>query len=369
MSDIRYQHQHSLFTPSSELPVSSVPSKPTTLSLKSRIYKLSSTMSISQQSPKINVTERTTRSIPMLLLTTLIKPFKPALVSPGKLPARAPGTSPQLDPQEKYNCKVSEHKVAGLLVYDISPPSTASSGLSETGKKTKRIYYFGGGGFVAPPSKEHWAFVSEIARKTAKDGVQISVISPPLAPETRAETGREMLEDWLRSAIVEGARDGEEIVLMGDSSGGNLALCCALSSAGRGVKAVVMVSPTLDLAKANPDMLDAEKLDPVQTIESSKQGADEWRGDLDGKDARISPLYADLGVLANRGVRVHCISGSHDILHPDVMLMRVKLEEAGVGGEWLIWEKQMHCFPLAWTYGLSEAKQGKDWILNLLKRI
>jgi acetyl esterase/lipase len=326
-------------------------------------------MSFSKESPTVRVTQKTTRSIPMLLLTSLIRPFKPALVSPGKQPIRAPGTSPQLDPQAKYDCKVSERKVAGLRIYDISPPSTASSGQTQTGGKAKRIYYFGGGGFIAPPSKEHWAFVCEIARKTADDGVHISMVSPPLAPETRAETGLEMMEDWLRVTIQDGARVGEEIILMGDSSGGNLALCCALLSGGRGVKAVVMVSPTLDLAKANPEMKEAEKLDPVQTIESSKQGANEWKGDLDGKDARISPLYADLGVLTTRGVDVHCVSGTYDILHPDVKLMRGKMEEFGVKGEWLIWEKQMHCFPLAWTYGLSEAKHGKDWILDLLRRI
>lgn len=326
-------------------------------------------MSLPKANPTIQLTQQTRRSIPMLLLTTLIKPFKPALVSPGKQSERAPGTSPQLDPQPKYKCTTSERRVAGLRVYDISPPSSPSTSQHKIDEKIKRIYYFGGGGFIAPPSKEHWSFVCEIARKTAGDGVRISMVSPPLAPETRAETGLEMLEDWLKIAIQEARMAGEEVVLMGDSSGGNLALCCALPSSGRGVKAVVMVSPTLDLSKANPEMREVEKLDPVQTIESSKQGADEWRGDLDGKDARISPLYADLGVLASRGVDVHCVSGTYDILHPDVKQMRGKLEEAGVRGEWLVWDKQMHCFPLAWTYGLSEAREGKDWILDLLRRI
>ena len=326
-------------------------------------------MSLPKATPTIQVFQQTRRSIPMLLLMTLIKPFKPALTSPGKQPDRAPGTSPQLDPQAKYKCTTTERKVAGLRVYDVLPPSSSSQSQDKTGGKAKRIYYFGGGGFIAPPSKEHWSFVCEIARKTAGDGVRISMVSPPLAPETRAETGLEMLEDWLKVATLDAQMDGEEVILMGDSSGGNLALCCALSSSGRGVKAVVMVSPTLDLAKANPEMKEAEKLDPVQTVESSKEGADEWRGDLDGKDARISPLYADLGVLTNRGVDVHCVSGSYDILHPDVKLMRAKLDEAGVRGEWLVWDRQMHCFPLAWTYGLSEAKEGKDWILELLRKI
>jgi acetyl esterase/lipase len=246
-------------------------------------------MSLPKENHTIHITYKIPRSIPMLLLTTLIKPFKPSLVSPGKQPTRAPGTSPELEPQEKYQCKASERKVAGLRVYDISPPSISSHGQVKIAGRTKRIYYFGGGGFVAPPSGEHWSFVCEIARKTAEDGVRVSMVSPPLAPETRAETGMEMLEDWLKVALQDAVRDGEEVVLMGDSSGGNLALCCALSSGGRGVKAVVMVSPTLDLSKSNPAMRDAEKLDPVQTIESSKQGAEEWRGELDGKDARISP--------------------------------------------------------------------------------
>lgn len=166
----------------------------------------------------------------MLLLTALIKPFKPALVSPGKQPERAPGTSPKLDPQAKYHCTVSERKVAGLRVYDVSPPSSSSHSQSKTGEKAKRIYYFGGGGFIAPPSKEHWSFVCEIARKTAGDGVRISMVSPPLAPETRADTGLEMLEDWLRIANHDAQMDAEEIILIGDSSGGNLALCCALTS-------------------------------------------------------------------------------------------------------------------------------------------
>ena len=62
-------------------------------------------------------------------------------------------------------------------------------------------------------------------------------------------------------------------------------------------------------------------------------------------------------------------NGTYDILHPDVKSMKARLEEAAVRGEWLIWDKQMHCFPLAWTYGLPEAKEGKNWILDLLRRI
>jgi hypothetical protein len=34
----------------------------------------------------------------------------------------------------------------------------------------------------------------------------------------------------------------------------------------------------------------------------------------------------------------------------------------------IITTDQMHCFPLAAVYGLSEGKVGRDWILDVLKR-
>ena len=63
------------------------------------------------------------------------------------------------------------------------------------------------------------------------------------------------------------------------------------------------------------------------------------------------------------------MTGGYDILTPDGLLFRDRLVEAGVGGSWLHWEKQMHVFPLAWRYGLRESREAKDWCVDVLRKI
>jgi acetyl esterase/lipase len=48
--------------------------------------------------------------------------------------------------------------------------------------------------------------------------------------------------------------------------------------------------------------------------------------------------------------------------------MREKCNQAGVRGEWLDWEKQMHCFPLTFGYRLPEGVWAMEWILGVLER-
>ena len=60
--------------------------------------------------------------------------------------------------------------------------------------------------------------------------------------------------------------------------------------------------------------------------------------------------------------------GTFDVLAPDANLVREKLESVGVEGEWLVWEKQMRCFPLAWHYRLEESIRRMEWIVDVLKR-
>jgi acetyl esterase/lipase len=53
---------------------------------------------------------------------------------------------------------------------------------------------------------------------------------------------------------------------------------------------------------------------------------------------------------------------------PDGVIFRNRCSEHKVPGEWLHWEKQMHCFVLTLPYGLREAKEGVDWIIDVLRK-
>ncbi len=70
-----------------------------------------------------------------------------------------------------------------------------------------------------------------------------------------------------------------------------------------------------------------------------------WRGNWLVSDPRLSPILADLELLTRANIKVDGVIAGHDVLGPGAILFRKKFQECGVNGDWLEWEKQMHCFP------------------------
>ena len=157
---------------------------------------------------------------------------------------------------------------------------------------------------------------------------------------------------------------------MGDSAGANVILSLAISAlqmaSAPALKKIVVVSPAVDLSNTNPSQPSVEKCDPILNIRFVNSTGKAWASDWDRKDPRILPLYADVSVLHRENVHVYGITGGYDVLTPDALLFRDRLEEEHVPGEWLEWGKQMHCFPLAFMYGLPESKDSFRWLLDKL---
>lgn len=107
---------------------------------------------------------------------------------------------------------------------------------------------------------------------------------------------------------------------------------------------------------------------PFCDCRSAPTNANKWRGEWAADDLHVTPLLADVSLLSKRGVQVHGVVGGYDILSPDAVLFRDKCARAGVKGDGLDWDKQMHCFPLAWNYKLPESVAAMDWILDVLRR-
>ena len=133
--------------------------------------------------------------------------------------------------------------------------------------------------------------------------------------------------------------------------------------------ALMLISPAVDLVqKERFGALHAvEKNDPIMTIDFINSTARTWAANSDPSETWISPINADVSVLAKRGVRLYGVTGGYDVLTPDALVLRDRCRDAGVTGEWLEWDKQMHCFPLAWVYGLPDSVKSKDWILQKLR--
>ena len=163
---------------------------------------------------------------------------------------------------------------------------------------------------------------------------------------------------------------------MGDSAGGNIALSLGFWWAGQPeaqetmsrLRNLFAISPAVDLRNENPDIYKADENDPILSVTLTGDVAKTWAGDLSRADPRVSPLLADFELLKSSNVKVHGVVGSHDILAPDAVLFRDRCAEYKIRGEWLQWEGQMHCFPLAFAYGLSESKRAVAWVVDVLRR-
>ncbi|GAB1725320.1 hypothetical protein NU195Hw_g4068t1 [Hortaea werneckii] len=319
--------------------------------------------------PTIQVTKRTDRSTSMMLLQHVLKPIGDKLIRPKK---EYPAGSPRLEPHEKATrlCEVIERQVEGIWLYDLLANRPAESEPGEQRRK-KRLYYFSGGGWQMPASSEHWAFLTEMARKIP-DTVP-TMVSYPLAPNSPAPEAMPQLLRLYRSLMASAVENNEEVILAGDSAGGNIILCLTLSALMEDEDspcpiALMCICPSTDLRRHNPDIKTTEKKDPLLNVPFTNETAQKWRADLPPTDPLVSPLYADVSVLARRGVKVHGILGRYDILGPDAVLMREKCNQAHVSGEWLDWEKQMHCFPLTFGYKLKEGVEGVEWMIDVLRR-
>jgi len=324
--------------------------------------------SLGASEPTIKITKRTDRSIYMFTLEHCLKPFGAQTSKPKK---QYPVGSSHISASKKARsrCNVHERNVEDIYVYDLTAKS-AVSGKGESEQK-KRIYYFGGGSWQMPPSDEHWSTAAELANKIPN--TTVSVVSPPLAPLSPAPIAFPHLLRFYKRVMLDAETAGERVIFAGDSSGGNIVLCLTMaalaeSENARCPTAVMAICPTADLREDNPEMEKIEKHDPVLTRPSSAEYAKKWRGEWSAEDPRVNPMTADVTLFAKRGVKVHGVVGGYDILSPDGKLFRDKCAAAGVSGEWLEWDKQMHCFPMAWGYGIPESVAGKDWMVDVLRR-
>ena len=323
----------------------------------------------------MKVTKFQNRSCSTASLQTIIQPFATLISKPGK---PFPAGSPQLKipTSAAKACTIDERKEEDIWIYDISAKSSSVKSKSVQGNEIPsrkcRLYYIAGGSFCMPPSPDHWKFVTELSQNIS--AVQISLISPPLAPHSPAPLTYPQLMQLYKILMTQSMEASESVCFAGDSSGANLALSLVLNGLQdlpmvKTPENILLISPVVDLSFTNPSIREVEKHDPVLRLPIEIETGSSWAASWSLDDSRLSPLYADLTNLRTSSVKVHGVVGTNDLLTPDAIRFRDRCQEAGIDGEWLEWEKQMHCFPIAWHYHLPESIEGKDWIVNLLDRV
>jgi len=219
------------------------------------------------------------------------------------------------------------------------------------------ILYLHGGSYVATFTRQHWNFLAKLAERTKS-----VIIAPdyPLAPEHRwADAYRMLFALWDRMGL---ALPHKDVVLMGDSAGGGLALgfVQALRDAHLAMPAsVIMLSPWLDVTMENPQIQTLDEVDPFLSVEALRKAGTAWAGGSNPRRMEISPIYGHFEGLPPMSLFI----GTKDILWADCRRLRDICLVTGAHLDYYEYEHMMHVWMLM---PIRESKQALDQISGIL---
>jgi monoterpene epsilon-lactone hydrolase len=216
------------------------------------------------------------------------------------------------------------------------------SAASVSASEPRALLYIHGGGFTAGSAA---AYRGLSAHLSAATGCRVLAVDYRWAPEAPFPAA---LDDcvagyrWLIGKLGVPARD---VVLAGDSAGGNLvvAMLLALRDAGDPLPAAgVCISPIFDLALTGDSVTSRAARDPMILQSSLQKCSAAYRGDADPRDPLMSPLYGELSRLPP--LLLQC--GSEEMLRDDSARLAVKAKAAGVDVTFEEWDEMVHVWHL-----------------------
>jgi acetyl esterase/lipase len=226
--------------------------------------------------------------------------------------------------------------------WSIAPGSDAS----------RVLLYFHGGGYCSGSILSHRRLVTEAGR-AAK--VRTLAIEYRLAPEHRFPAALDdAFSAWRflrRSGIAAG-----HIAVGGDSAGGGLtvALINRLRDAGEQVPGCAwLISPWTDLTLSGSTLTTKETVDPIIHKPYLAELTEAYLPpDMDRRDARVSPLFADLSGLPPTLIQV----GACETLLEDSTRFAAAAGAANVALTLQVWPDMIHAFPM-WNAHLEPGRR------------
>lgn len=228
--------------------------------------------------------------------------------------------------------------------------------------RSKMILYCHGGGYTSGTLGYARLLASRMALAT---GYEVLAFQYRLAPE---HPYPETLEDarlvWEYLMFLGwGAR---EIILAGDSAGGNLALELALDlrDADRMLPwRLVLFSPWTDMTASGESYEACRDRDPLLTREYIEAVREAYAPGADWAQAAYSPLFADLRGLPPTLIQV----GGREILRDDSTRLHQNLQAAGVPAVLQTWPEMWHVFQMFPLKAAGEAMDQMARHLELLR--
>lgn len=209
-------------------------------------------------------------------------------------------------------------------------------------RKDRVILYCHGGGYSTGSAVYARTITSRLAEGTSMD---VFCFNYRLAPEhpwpAALEDG---LKAWDRLMFL--GYGAKNVIVAGDSAGGNLALCLTLKLKEEGrilPGGLVLLSPWTDLTASGKSYQSREAVDPILNREYLERMTDNYAAGQDLKNPYISPLFGDPAGFPPVYIQV----GDNEMLLSDSTSLYKKLRKAGVSAGIDVYKGMWHVFQMS----------------------
>jgi epsilon-lactone hydrolase len=214
------------------------------------------------------------------------------------------------------------------------------------------LLFFHGGGYCSGSILSHRRMVTEAGRKAGRRTLAVGYRLAPEHPFPAA------LEDAVKAwrFLREQGISARDIAVGGDSAGGGLtiALITHLRDTGMELPACGwLVSPWTDLTLSGSTLATKEAVDPLIHEGYLRELREAYLPkDLDRKDPRVSPLFANLSGLPPMLIQV----GSDETLLADATRLAAAAGAAAVAVTLEVWPHMIHAWPV-WNARLQAGRE------------
>lgn len=247
------------------------------------------------------------------------------------------------------NYEVNENQINGRKIWTLKPKQNATE---------KVVFYLHGGAYVFNISNLHWNLIYEFLTKTNANFI---IADYPLAPESTFNDVYDFLDKTYEELLKQ--ISSENLIFMGDSAGGGLALSFAqkLRNENKQVPSqIILLSPWLDLSMSNPEISNVEKYDKILTVKGLKMAAKSYSDNTDLSNYLLSPLFGDFSNLATISIFV----GTHEVFIYDIRKLKQLLDEKTISVNYFEYPKMFHDWHIITQ--LKESKKSIEQISDLI---
>jgi epsilon-lactone hydrolase len=222
---------------------------------------------------------------------------------------------------------------------DASPPTS----------KAHVILYLHGGAYQFGSIHTHRELVAQIAHAAGTPTLAIEYRLAPEHPWPAAVEDATRAVRWLR------ARGVERLSIAGDSAGGNLTLVTTLGLRDAGEplpERLVLLCPWVDMERESESVARNRDADWLAE-DANLRWSTAYRAGADGRDPRVSPIYAELTGMPPMLVQV----GTAEVLYDEVVELASRAKAAGVDVTLSEYEDMVHDWQTFTSVGVPDARR------------